>query len=50
MGVGKTIQAISIAYLYKKDWPLLIITPSSLRFNWRDEVMNWLNHIKEEDI
>eukprot|EP00347_Sterkiella_histriomuscorum_P021164 403335006 len=50
MGVGKTIQAISISYLYKKDWPLLIITPSSLRFTWRDELMNWLGFIKEEDI
>ena len=30
MGVGKTIQAIAIAYLYKADWPLLVIAPSSL--------------------
>ncbi|CDW72220.1 snf2 family n-terminal domain containing protein [Stylonychia lemnae] len=50
MGVGKTIQAISISYLYMKDWPILIITPSSLRFTWRDELMNWLKFIKEEDI
>lgn len=50
MGVGKTIQAISISYLYRKDWPILIITPSSLRFTWRDEIMNWLPFIKEEDI
>lgn len=51
MGVGKTIQAITISYLYIRDWPVLIITPSSLRFTWRDEIMNWLaNIIKEEDI
>lgn len=30
MGVGKTIQAIGITYLYKGDWPLFIVTPSSL--------------------
>ena len=42
MGVGKTIQAISIAYLYRNDWPLLIICPSSLRLTWRDEIMNWI--------
>lgn len=38
MGVGKTIQALSIAYLYKKDWPLLILAPSSLRYTWKDEI------------
>ena len=42
MGVGKTIQALSIAYMYKKDWPLLIIAPSSLRHVWRDEIQKWI--------
>lgn len=42
MGVGKTIQAISICYLYRKDWPVLVIVPSSLRFSWRDEIYKWL--------
>lgn len=42
MGVGKTIQAISIAYLYRRDWPVLVIVPSSLRFSWRDEIYKWL--------
>lgn len=32
MGVGKTIQAIAIAYLYRRDWPVVVICPSSLRF------------------
>lgn len=30
MGVGKTIQAIAIAYHYRGDWPLFIVTPSFL--------------------
>lgn len=30
MGVGKTIQALAVACVYKADWPLLIICPSSL--------------------
>ena len=42
MGVGKTLQAISIAYLYRNEWPLLIITPASLKFTWKDELLNWL--------
>jgi SWI/SNF-related matrix-associated actin-dependent regulator 1 of chromatin subfamily A len=32
MGVGKTIQALGIAYVFKNDWPLLIIVPASLKF------------------
>ena len=50
MGVGKTIQSISIAYLFKNDWPVVVICPSSLRFNWRDEFMNWLTFLREDDI
>jgi SNF2 family DNA or RNA helicase len=45
MRVGKTIQAISIAYLYRKDWPLMVICPSSLRFTWRDEILNCIKCI-----
>lgn len=51
MGLGKTIQAISLAYFYKNDWPLLIITPSSLRLTWKYELLKWLNgNINENDI
>ena len=50
MGVGKTVQAIGIAYLYKNDWPLLIITPASLKFTWRDELLNWLPSLRPSDI
>ena len=50
MGVGKTIQAIGIAYLYKMDWPLLIVTPSSLKFTWRDELLKWLPTLRPANI
>lgn len=42
MGVGKTLQAIGIMYIYNIDWPLLIICPSSLKFSWRDEILQWI--------
>lgn len=42
MGIGKTIQAIGIAYHFKSDWPLLIICPSSLKLNWKNEIMKWI--------
>ncbi|NXP47562.1 SMAL1 protein, partial [Heliornis fulica] len=36
MGLGKTIQAICIAAFYQKEWPLLVVTPSSMRFTWAE--------------
>ena len=53
MGVGKTIQAIGIMTIYKEDWPVLILCPSSVKFSWRDELKNWLSDIinlEKEDI
>lgn len=32
MGLGKTIQALGIAHYYYSEWPLLIVTPSSMRY------------------
>ena len=50
MGVGKTIQAIGISYVYKADWPLLIIAPSTLRHTWKDEFKKWIPSMKDKDI
>lgn len=35
-------QAVLIAACFSEDWPLLIICPSSLRYVWRDELLEWL--------
>ena len=50
MGVGKTLQAISLAYLYRDEWPLLIITPASLKFSWKDELISWLPNMMPSSI
>jgi len=50
MGVGKTVQALAVAYIYKSDWPLLILAPSSLKFVWRDEIRKWLPMIPKGQI
>lgn len=42
MGLGKTVQALAVALVYKADWPLLVVCPSSLRLNWREELVKWL--------
>lgn len=53
MGVGKTVQALAIALYYRRDWPLLIVAPSFLRFIWQQEILRWLRHpagIREKDV
>ena len=42
MGVGKTIQAISLAYIYRDSWPVLIVCPGSMKYLWKGEIKNWL--------
>jgi len=42
MGLGKTIQSLGIAHYYKEDWPLLIVSPSSVRYLWADAIITWL--------
>lgn len=49
MGLGKTLQAIAVARVYRRDWPLLIVCPSSLRLNWKDEILKWLGEDVDED-
>ena len=48
MGVGKTIQALSLACVYKRDWPLLIICPKSLKLTWKEEIKKWLPFLTNE--
>ncbi|XP_022792918.1 SWI/SNF-related matrix-associated actin-dependent regulator of chromatin subfamily A-like protein 1 [Stylophora pistillata] len=50
MGLGKTIQAICVASYYRVEWPLLVITPSSLRIAWREAFIKWLPSVDPEDI
>ena len=42
MGVGKTIQAVAVCAAYRDNWPVLIVCPTSLKFNWRSEILKWL--------
>jgi SWI/SNF-related matrix-associated actin-dependent regulator 1 of chromatin subfamily A len=32
MGLGKTFQALAIANYYSSDWPLLVVTTSSMKY------------------
>ncbi|KAH0484355.1 MAG: uncharacterized protein KVP18_001876 [Porospora cf. gigantea A] len=45
MGLGKTLQALAAAAFYQDDWPMLVVAPASVRFQWRDQAARWLPHL-----
>ncbi|VWU48171.1 DNA helicase, putative [Hepatocystis sp. ex Piliocolobus tephrosceles] len=51
MGLGKTLQALALMAFYHHEWPFMVICPSSIRFQWKDQALRWLSHLlKESDI
>ncbi|KAI7741873.1 hypothetical protein M8C21_032445 [Ambrosia artemisiifolia] len=49
MGLGKTLQAIAVAACVRDSWPVLVLTPSSLRLQWASMIQQWLD-IPSSDI
>lgn len=43
MGLGKTLQAIAVTTCVRDFWPVLVLTPSSLRLHWASMIQQWLN-------
>ena len=41
MGLGKTIQTIAYLKKYAEIRPVLIISPSAVKFNWEMEIKKW---------
>ncbi|XP_041637359.1 DNA annealing helicase and endonuclease ZRANB3 [Cheilinus undulatus] len=50
MGLGKTVQAIAVAYAFRKEWPLLVVVPSSLKYPWIEELERWIPELQPRDI
>lgn len=50
MGLGKTIQALGIAAYYRREWPLLIVTPSSVRYSWVSSIERWISSVERYEI
>ena len=50
MGLGKTVQAIAVAALYVREWPLLICCPASLRWQWAESIEKWLPFMSQDRI
>lgn len=49
MGLGKTLQAIAVSACVRESWPVLVLTPSSLRLQWASMIQQWLD-IPSSDI
>lgn len=45
MGLGKSIQALSIARAYSSEWPLLIVCPASVKYSWKQQILRFLPSI-----
>ena len=43
-------MAIALGIIYKPEWPLLIICPYVLRYQWQEEIIKWIPNIKPEYI
>lgn len=50
MGLGKTLQAICVAAYYRNEWPLLVVAPSSVRFDWAQQICKWLPNVSKCDV
>ena len=42
MGLGKTVQSIAAMSCYQNEWPLLVLSPSTARFHWKNQFLKWL--------
>jgi SWI/SNF-related matrix-associated actin-dependent regulator 1 of chromatin subfamily A len=50
MGVGKTIQSLAISLVYQSDWPVIVVCPSGLRYNWKEEILKWMPDVHSSEI
>jgi len=47
MGLGKTLQAIGVLSFYRSLYPALVIVPSSLRYQWKAALLQWMEGGRE---
>ena len=50
MGIGKTMQAIAYAALHEEYWPVLVVCPANVKYNWLKEIQTWLPDVTVQAI
>jgi SWI/SNF-related matrix-associated actin-dependent regulator of chromatin subfamily A-like protein 1 len=50
MGIGKTIQAIAYCALHQDHWPVLVVCPANVKYNWLKELRTWLPNRTSEAV
>ena len=48
LGMGKTLQSIALAWIYREAWPLLIIAPGHQLLFWEAEISTYLKNCVPE--
>ena len=36
--------------MYEKDWPVVIVCPSALRYTWKEEINKWMPWVRNSEI
>ena len=50
MGLGKTLQACGVIGLFRDYLPAVIVCPTSVLYNWKTELLKFLDFLDEDDI
>lgn len=50
MGIGKTIQAIGYCALHPENYPVLVVCPANVKYNWVKEFSRWLPDVSVEAV
>lgn len=50
MGLGKTVTSLAIMAHYRREWPLLIFCPASLRHTWPGEIEKFIPSVPPSSI